>query len=280
MSELDNIQELDNFYEFKQYIKQFILESDELFRLIYFCYKNPFDENTCSYPENPFELFDSNDNNHGTVLFKQKNDMILNYEMPTILINFSTESSQSNKSISYTKIEFSIICKGVNIQDLENGKSRSYSIAKLIDKFMNHSDVVGTDKIKRLYFNNNLLNEENCGYEICYQTTTTSYSDQIEIYTHSATEDTWGITREIYSHVVKDIPVLVGIEPSTETKEVRQHGYDLDITRTMFCDKIPEIIESTVIKYNNKFYRIQKVVEYEDYLECLLVVTYTAKIID
>jgi hypothetical protein len=46
----------------------------------------------------------------------------------------------------------------------------------------------------------------------------------------------------------------------------------------MYCDIIPEIVESTLIKYDNIFYKIEKIVEYEDYLECLLGITYTAKI--
>jgi hypothetical protein len=282
VSELDNIRELDNFYEFKQYIKQSILESEDLFRLIYFCFKNPFDELTCSYPENPYELFqesyNTSDKTHGVVLFSQKNNEILNYETPVILINFSTESSQDNKSINYTQIEFSIICKGTNIQQLENGKSRSYAIAELIDNFMNHSNIVGSDKVKRLYFDNNVLNEQNCGYKLAYQSVSTSYKDEIQIYEHVQNEDSYGITRESFSLVVKDNPILVGIQPCTVSKENLQHGYDINMIRTMYCDIIPEVVESTLIKYNNIFYKIEKIVEYEDYLECLLGITYTAKI--
>jgi hypothetical protein len=282
MSELDNIKELDNFYEFKQYIKKSILESEDLFRLIYFCFKNPFDETTCEYPENPFDLFqevyDSSNKSHGVVLFSQKNNAILNYETPVLLISFTTESSQDNKSINYTKIEFSIICKGTNIQELSNGVSRSYAIAKLIDNFMNHSSIAGSDKVKRLYFDNNILNEENCGYKITYQAISTSYSDEIQIYEHVQQEDSWGITRESYSLITKDTPMLVGIQPCTDLKEVEKYGYDINITRTMYCDITDELKESTLIKYNNRYYKIQKIVEYEDYLECLLVITYIAKI--
>jgi hypothetical protein len=72
--------------------------------------------------------------------------------------------------------------------------------------------------------------------------------------------------------------MLVGIQPCTDLKEVEKYGYDINVTRTMYCDITDELKESTLIKYNNRLYKIQKIVEYEDYLECLLVITYIAKI--
>lgn len=47
---LDNLKELDNFGLFKKYIKNFVIDDDDLFRLIWFSNSNPFDEILCPYP--------------------------------------------------------------------------------------------------------------------------------------------------------------------------------------------------------------------------------------
>jgi hypothetical protein len=44
----------------------------------------------------------------------------------------------------------------------------------------------------------------------------------------------------------------------------------------MICDIRPEITESSVIIYNDNYYRIREIVEYEDYWVCTLVITYDA----
>jgi hypothetical protein len=278
--ELDSLQELDNFYDLKQYIKTQILLNEQLFRLIYFPYSNIYDETNCQYPENPYLIFQEDydpSNKNGVVLFREKNDEILNYETPVVLITFTSESSDDNKSINYTKIEINIICKGTGIQDLENGKSRSYCIADEFDNALNHQKVGSNDEIKRLFFDNLSLNQENCGYRLIYQLKSTNYNDGINIYLHNQTEDEWGITRESYSLLLTDSPILVGIqEPTTDSKTIQTHGYNVDIIKIMYCDINLNVSESSIIKLNDNFYKIKEILEYDDYWKCTLEVTYTA----
>lgn len=280
---LEDIKELDDFYEFKQHIKTFILQNESLFRLIFFCYKNPFDETNCEFPENPYQIFSTEANNsnnpHGVILFKQKNDQILNYETPVILVKFTSETSKDSDSINYTKIEFSIICKGTGIQELENGKLRSYAIAELIDKSLNHIKFENSGEIKRLSFDDNSLNEENSGYKMLFQVVSTSYNDEIEIYNYISTEDEYGITRESHTLLSTTEPIFADIQFMTEDKNTKSFGYDITTSRRMICDIMPEITEDAIIKYDSQYYRIEKIVENDDYLDCTLVVTHKAVII-
>lgn len=275
MESIDNLKELDNFEEIKTYIKNFIIDDSELWKLIFYGYKNPLLED---YSDNPYQIFESS-NEHGCILFRQKNDVVLSDEQVNILVKFTTDASEDNNYINYTKIQFSIICKGTNIQDLENEKSRPYVIAQLIDNYMNHGKIQNSNKIKRLYFDNLSINEENCGHKLEYQIQATSYSDEIQIYQHEQKEDTWGITRETHSLLITENPIFVGIqEPATDSKLTKQYGYDIDIIKIMYCDINLNISESSLIKHKDKFYRIKEILEYENYWKCTLEVTYNAVI--
>lgn len=277
---LNSLKELDNFYELKHYIKTSIMLNENLFRLIYFPYSDIYDENSCQYPENPYLIFQNDYNSttkNGVVLFRQKNDEILNYETPVVLITFTSESAQDNKSINYTKIEINIICKGTGIQDLQNGKNRSYCIADEFDSILNHQKVGNSDEIKRLFFDNLSLNEENCGYKLIYQINSTSYNNEIEIYEHQQKEDKWGVIRESYSLLITDKPILVGMQdPSTDTKPTQPFGYNFELIKLMYCDIDINITESSLIKFEDKFYRIKEILEYDDYWKCTLEVIYNA----
>jgi hypothetical protein len=246
--DLEDLKELDNFEEIKIYIKNFIIDDSELWKLIFYGYKNPLLED---YSDNPYQIFEPS-NEHGCILFRQKNDIVLSDEQVNILVKFTTEASKDNNYINYTKIQFSIIFKGINIQKLENEKSRPYVIAQLIDNYMNHEKIQNSNKIKRLYFDNLSINEENCGYKLEYQIQATSYSDEIQIYQHEQNEDNNGIIRETYTLLSPNSPILVGIqEPCNDDRIKQLYGYDINITATMTCDKNLGIIESTLIKFND-----------------------------
>jgi hypothetical protein len=283
LDDLKSIQELDRFGELKKYIKNIILSSENLWKIIYYPLSNPLDS---SYGENPFDIFDeatSINNNgiigtHGVVLFKQKNDNILNAEAEVVIIGFESNAINESDCINTTKIEIKILSKGTNIQTLIDKSNRAYKIAELIDNQFNHANITDVGKIKRQAFNDLLINEENCGYILSYTCIATDYNDEIKIYNHSQIEDEWGITRESYNLLVTESPILVDIQPCTDSKITQQYGYNIDSTRTMYCAKSLEITESTIVKYNDKYYKIQKIIENDDYLNCSLVVTYTSKI--
>lgn len=275
---LENLKELDRFNVYREYIKNFFIENENLFKLVYYPLSSPLDTDL---PDNPYSLFleEQNDNVHGVVLFKQKNDDVLSYETPVILVNFTSETSKDNDYINIVSIEYKIILKGVNIQELVDESNRAYKIAELIDEQFNHKIIENTGKIKRLSFDNLSINEENCGYKLEYQIQSTSYSDEIQIYQHEQKEDIWGITRESHSLLITDNPIFAGIqEPTIDSKPIQQFGYNLEIIKIMFCDTNLNVSESSLIKHKDKFYRIKEISEYESYWKCTLEVTYSAVI--
>ena len=166
LDELQSIQELDKFNIYKDYIKNFILTSENLWKIIYHSTSNPLDK---EYGENPYSIFkNEKDSKHGVVLFKDKNDVILNSETVNILINFSSETSEDSDCINTIFIKYSVILKGVNIQTLADNSSRAYKICELIDEQFNHVNVTTAGKIKKVSFNNESINEENSSFKLIY----------------------------------------------------------------------------------------------------------------
>ena len=162
---LSELKEIDDFLLFKKYIKSFILENESLYRLIWFSNSNPFDEDSCPYPEEPRDIFTASDE-HGCVLFKRKNNIVLNKETVNILIDF--ESANQSYSYDMIYIIFRIVVKGENIQELSNGVNRSSAIAKFIDDEFNLAKINGLGEVKKQSFKELSLNEENVGYTIIF----------------------------------------------------------------------------------------------------------------
>jgi hypothetical protein len=281
---MDNLSvELDNFSEFRNYIKGIILSNEDLWKLIYYPVSSPLDKD---FSENPYDIFNESMSiadkdvlgTHGVVLFKDKNDTILNSVVPVLLICFKSFKDENNYCIQNVKIEIKIIFKG-DIQELSDGSNRSYRIAKLFDDSLN-SNIIGSNaKLIRDSFDVLKVNEENYGYILTFVSRTTSYTDEIQIYTHNQENDSWGITRESYSLFNTETPIYAGIQqPKYDQKATKSYGYELDVSRKMVCPIIPEITESSLIRFEDKYYKIQKINEYDDYLDCDLFVTYKAKI--
>lgn len=177
MTNISDLKELDNFQIYKKFIRRFILEDESLFRLIYFGNKNVFDEMLCPYPENPFKIFttdkeDENDN-HGVVLFKQKNSEILNYGTIVVLVDFETTRRGSSEFFDNLYIIFRIIGKSDNIQEIEDEEgnlgNRLTSIIELIDNNFNLADVNNIGIVKRQSLNPLATNEDNFGYTVIYK---------------------------------------------------------------------------------------------------------------
>jgi hypothetical protein len=266
--------ELDNYDDYRNLIKEKILSCQNLWELIYFQSSNPLEQ---EYPENPYEIFEeSNDGTHGFVLFKEKEVDILNSNSVIVLINFSSHRNSTYDSIQDVKIEIKIIFKG-EIEVLADETSRSHRIAELLDENLNGVKIDNNSKIRRESFDILSINEQNYGSLLIFTTKTTDYTDEIQIYQHEQKEDTNGIIRESYSLMTTDNPIIVDIhEPQTDTKLTQQFGYNMESIRTMICDIRPEITESSIIKYNDNYYRIREIIEYEDYWSCTLVITYDA----
>lgn len=100
------------------------------------------------------------------------------------------------------------------------------------------------------------------------------YNKEIEIYPYSDVKDKFGINRKGYILLSTTDPILVDIQPYSSEECFKQYGYNIKTTKRMFCDAIPEIIESTAIKYNNQYYGIQKIIEWDDYMEIMLLERY------
>ena len=164
---LSDLKEIDDFQLFKKYIKNFIIQNEDLYRLIYFSNSNPYDEDSCPYPEEPRDIFVA-EKEHGCVLFRRKNDIVQNEETTNILIDFTSAKLGNSKFIDSVFITIRIITKGVNIQELANGLARHSTIAKLIDSYLSHAKINNVDEVQRQSYNDISLNEENAGYLLIY----------------------------------------------------------------------------------------------------------------
>lgn len=97
------------------------------------------------------------------------------------------------------------------------------------------------------------------------------YDKEIEIYTYSNAKDEHKINRKKYTLVVKNEPIMVDVQPYSSEKAKIDYGYNIVCTKRIFMDIVPEVIESTVIKYKEQFYSIEKIIEWEDYLELMIL---------
>jgi len=97
------------------------------------------------------------------------------------------------------------------------------------------------------------------------------YNKEILIYAYGETADKYGITRRGYTEVITTDSILVDIQPYSSQKAKEDYGYEIETTKRIFMDIMPEIIESVVIKYREQYFSIQKIIEWDDYLECMLL---------
>jgi hypothetical protein len=162
---VDDLLEIDDIGLFKNFIKQFFIDNEQLFRLVWFADSNALDESICSYPDDPYQLFIPS-KEHGCVLFRRKNNEILSEECVNILIDFHTASLSREYDMVY--IIFRIIIKGDNIQELSNGINRSFAIMKLMDNEFNRATINGLGEVKKEKIRDLNINEQNVGYTCIY----------------------------------------------------------------------------------------------------------------
>ncbi|MEW3513484.1 hypothetical protein [Clostridium butyricum] len=95
------------------------------------------------------------------------------------------------------------------------------------------------------------------------------YNKEINIYEYNSYEDEHGIDREGYSKI-NDKPIMVDMQPYSSEKAKKDYGYNIECSRRMFCDIIPEITEDCIIEFSNKFYSVEKIPWDDEYYEILL----------
>lgn len=173
---IDDLKELDDFDLFKKYIKNFIIDNDDLFRLIWFSNSNPLDEDICQYPDNPWDIFKPSSNSeHGCLLFRRKNDIVQSGEQVCILITFHSAPKGNSLTFRDIFVIVRIITKGTNIQELENGLNRINCIAKIFDDEFNQANITGLGKTNKEKYRDLSLNEENDGMMLMYTANDFSY---------------------------------------------------------------------------------------------------------
>lgn len=105
------------------------------------------------------------------------------------------------------------------------------------------------------------------------------YDKEINIYAYKSYTDTRGIDREGYSKI-NDEPIMVDMQPYNSEKAKKDYGYNIECTRRMFCDIIPEIAEDCIIEFNNRFYSVQEIPWDDEYYQILLNETKDIKILE
>lgn len=97
------------------------------------------------------------------------------------------------------------------------------------------------------------------------------YNKEIQIYTYGDKADEHGITRTGYSILKTENPILVDVQPYSSEQAKKDYGYDIKTTKRIFMDIMLELTESAVIKYKEQYYDVQKIVEWDDYLDVMLL---------
>lgn len=105
------------------------------------------------------------------------------------------------------------------------------------------------------------------------------YDKEINIYAYIEYKDEHDFDREGYKKIEFVEPIMVDIQPYSSEKAERDYGYNIECSRCMFCDIIPEITESCLIEYSRKFYKVEKIPWDDEYFEILLNETKDYKII-
>lgn len=97
------------------------------------------------------------------------------------------------------------------------------------------------------------------------------YNKEIQIYIYVTHDDEHGISRTGFKLLVTDEPILVDVQPYSSEQAKKDYGYDIKTTKRIFMDIMLELTESAVIKYKGQYYDIQKIVEWDDYLDVMLL---------
>lgn len=160
--------ELNDFQKFREFIKDFIINDEDLFKTIFYSYSSPTD---LDLPDDPYSIFpednpnltDELTNEHGVVLFRRKYDQVQSREGITILINYYTAPLGNDPFLDSLFITFRLILKGTNVQTLSDGSSRHGVIARGIINNFHMAKVNNLDYVQKISYKDLSLNEENSG---------------------------------------------------------------------------------------------------------------------
>jgi hypothetical protein len=173
MASLDDLTSINEFDKYEQFIRKFILENNSLWKLIFYSYSNPIEDERAIDPENPYQIFKREVNadgtdSHGVVLFQDKDDFIQNSNGVTLLISYESGRLGNSYFLDDNYIIFQVICKGSDTRKLANGKDRIEVIMDLIDNEFNLARVNNVGEIHKISYKKLSLNEENVGKVAIY----------------------------------------------------------------------------------------------------------------
>ena len=172
-----HLEELNDFQNIRDFIKNFIILDETLFRLIWFSNSNPLDEVVCTLPDSPYSIYpednpdvgDELSNEHGVVLFRRKYDQVQSHEGVTVLVETISSRYGNSYYFNSTFVIFNIILKGTNVQTLNDGSSRLGVISR---KIINNFDRAIVNNIGEVRFASEkllALNEENSGKALFFE---------------------------------------------------------------------------------------------------------------
>lgn len=88
-----------------------------------------------------------------------------------------------------------------------------------------------------------------------------SQSDEIEV------DDYGGRSRKPPSYL-KSIKATV--QPFTSEMLMKSYGYDVIVTKVMYCDIEPSIKEHTILKIDGVFYQVKKHMDWNTHMEVFM----------
>ena len=168
------MKELNDIQDIRDFIKDFIISDEELFKILYYPVSSPLDS---ELPDSPYSIFpednpdvgDELSNEHGVVLFRRKFDQVQSHEGVTLLIETISSRYGNSYYFNSTFVIFNIILKGTNVQTLSDGSSRLGVISR---KIINNFDRAIVNNIGEVRFASEKLlslNEENSGKAIFFE---------------------------------------------------------------------------------------------------------------
>lgn len=171
----DDLQSINNFNQYEEFIKTFIVRDIVLWKLIFYPYSMPLTDKRAIDPENPYIIFTREKNNegdildsHGVVFFDDKDNTIQNSSNVTILIHFTSTRVGNSYFLDQHYINFQIICKG-EVRKLANGKDRIEAIEDRIDANLNLSHINGIGEVHKVSTTRLQINEENSGRSLTFK---------------------------------------------------------------------------------------------------------------
>ena len=101
------------------------------------------------------------------------------------------------------------------------------------------------------------------------------YTKSIDVYSYGKIKDENGATRKGYTKILEG--VSCDIQPYSTEKLEKEYGYKIECTKRIFMDIVDGISESNIIAYRGNTYKVQKIIEWDDYFE-IAILEYEVKL--